>query len=128
MGNDTPLPFFVVELRPIGKKLCILKTADCNDRTGAENLSGKKIHVVEDDFEKYFEPDVASLIIGWKAIADGIELGTIDDVFILPQQRLAQVIYEGKEVLIPLNDETIEKADQNKKTLFLKLPDGLLDI
>jgi 16S rRNA processing protein RimM len=34
----------------------------------------------------------------------------------------------GKEALIPVHEETLEKIDKRKKQVFLHLPDGLLDI
>lgn len=128
IGDDRPLPSAVENLQPIGLNRYILKTAACNDRTQAEQIAGMKIQVPEDDFDNYFEADFAADLIGWKAVADGKTLGIIGDVYAVPQQHLAQVIVNGKEVLIPLNKETIIKAERAKKTLFLKLPDGLLDI
>lgn len=128
IGDDRPLPFAVEQLQPVGRNLYILKAGDCDDRSHAEEIAGMKIHVSENDFEKYFESDDASSLIGWKAVADGKTLGIIEDVFALPQQHLAQVMVDGREVLIPLNKETIIRADKKKKALFLNLPDGLLDI
>lgn len=128
IGDESPLPYPVEHLQPIGNNLFILKTEDCNNRNQSEELTGKKIYVAEADFAQCFEADDASWLIGWRAVADGKMLGMIDDVFALPQQYLAQVMVDGKEVLIPLNDKTMVKTDKAKKTLFLKLPDGLLDI
>ncbi len=128
IGDDHPLPFSVGHLQQIRQNHYILKTEDCNDCNQAAQIAGMKIHVPEDDFEKYFEADLVADLIGWKAVADGKTLGSIEDVYVLPQQHVAQVMVNGREVLIPLNDETIIKAEKAKKTLFLKLPDGLLDI
>jgi 16S rRNA processing protein RimM len=128
IGDESPLPFTVMELNPIGQNLYILKTGDCNDRTQAEQITGMKIYVPEADFDKYFESDFAAGLIGWKAVADGNTLGIIDDVYVLPQQHVAQVMVNGREVLIPLNDETIVRVEKAKKILVLKLPNGLLDL
>jgi len=128
LGNVSPLPYFIEHLHLTGKKNFLLKVKDCNDRDHAEQISGKKIHVTSTDFEAYFEPDDASALIGYKVFTGGKILGHIEDVFQLPQQFLAQVFIEEKEVLIPLNEKTIVKVDPKKKTLVLRLPDGLLDI
>lgn len=128
IGDNSPLPYRVELLQSLGNNLYLLKTSDCINRNQSEELAGKKIYVAEDDFDKYFESDDASSLIGWKAVADGKTLGMIEDVFALPQQYLAQVMMAGKEVLIPLNEATIVKTDRTKKVLTLKLPDGLLDI
>ena len=55
-------------------------------------------------------------------------LGVIEDVLELPMQYLAKVNYNKKEVLIPLNDETIERIEKKTKTIYFNLPEGLLDI
>jgi 16S rRNA processing protein RimM len=38
------------------------------------------------------------------------------------------MLYKGKEVLIPINDETILKVDRENKIMQVCLPDGLLDV
>jgi 16S rRNA processing protein RimM len=128
IGNENPLPFSVEHILPSAKNVFFLKTAECNDRNASEELAGEKIHVAEDDFTKYFEPDEAAGLIGFKAAAGENLIGTIEDVFKLPHQHLAQVLYKGKEVLIPLNDSTIIQVDKRKKIIRLNIPDGLLDI
>ena len=126
-GESSPLPFAIEQIYPIGNHLFILKTADSNDRNSAEALAGNKIHIPEVEFEKYFEKDEIAELIGYEAVAEGKTLGNIEDIFNLPHQHLAQVTIEGKEVLIPLNERTIENIDKKKKKIFLNLPEGLIE-
>ena len=35
---------------------------------------------------------------------------------------------EGKEILIPMNDEFIEKVDRPNQKIIVKTPDGLIDL
>ena len=51
----------------------------------------------------------------------------MEDIFETPQQLLAQVTYQEKEILIPLNEDFIIKIDNKKKSISLQLPDGLID-
>ncbi|CAN5459111.1 ribosome maturation factor RimM [soil metagenome] len=55
-------------------------------------------------------------------------LGLVKDVYNLPNQDLISMIYQNKEVLIPINDDTIQEVDRLNKKLQVKLPDGLLKI
>ena len=91
-----------------------------------------KIFIPEEQFEKYFVDEDTipfNSLIGYHAVdADGKALGKIEDVFELPAHTLAQVFIDGKEALLPLNEETIVKIDRRKKTISLQLPEGLLDI
>ena len=38
------------------------------------------------------------------------------------------VDYQGKEALIPLNDDLILRIDEDKREIELRLPDGLFDL
>jgi 16S rRNA processing protein RimM len=55
-------------------------------------------------------------------------LGLVEDVREYPQQFLASVQYQEKEVLIPLNEAFIVEIDKAKKLIILDLPDGLLEL
>jgi 16S rRNA processing protein RimM len=46
----------------------------------------------------------------------------------MPQQEMAFVIHNGREVLIPLNESLIVSVDRENKTLLMDLPEGLLDM
>ncbi len=56
------------------------------------------------------------------------EIGKIKDILEYPNQALFQTFYKEKEVLIPINDQFINKVDRNKKEIHLTLPKGLLEI
>lgn len=128
LGEHHPVPYFVEQLYPLKKNVFVIKISDCSNRSQAELICGKKIHVSADEFEKHFEADEAAALIGYQVVAAGQKLGVIDDVFKLPQQHLAQVIVQEKEILIPLNEETVQRIEKKKRTIFVRLPDGLLDI
>jgi 16S rRNA processing protein RimM len=56
------------------------------------------------------------------------ELGEILEIQELPQQYIASVQYQNREVLFPLNESTIKGIDVNSGEVYIDLPDGLLDI
>lgn len=53
-------------------------------------------------------------------------IGVIDRVEEYPQQIMAIIIIEDKEVLIPLNSSLIVSMDIEAKKLIMNLPEGLL--
>jgi len=55
-------------------------------------------------------------------------LGVIDQVFDLPEQPVARVLFNGKEVLFPLIEPFIIKVDRASGELQVALPEGLIDI
>jgi 16S rRNA processing protein RimM len=56
------------------------------------------------------------------------ELGTIREIYEMPYQDLMAMDYQGVEVLIPVQDELILRADKAAQKLFVNLPEGLVDI
>lgn len=56
------------------------------------------------------------------------ELGEITDVQEYPQQIIATVHYQNKEVLFPLNTDLIKGIDIEGGEVYIDLPEGLLDV
>jgi len=56
------------------------------------------------------------------------ELGTIDDILKYPNNPLYKIIYQGKEILIPANENIVLSVDNKLKKLEICIPIGLLNI
>ncbi len=56
------------------------------------------------------------------------ELGTIKTIYSMQHSELIAMDYREKEVLIPINNETILSIDREKKQMNVNLPDGLLEV
>jgi 16S rRNA processing protein RimM len=54
-------------------------------------------------------------------------LGKIANIYTMSHTNLIAMEYQEKEVLIPIQDDIVGKADKVKKTLQVNLPDGLLE-
>ncbi len=67
-------------------------------------------------------------LLGYHIIHDNTDLGEILEVIEQPHQVLCRILLEGKEALIPVHQETLQKIDKKNKQVLLDLPDGLLDI
>ena len=77
-----------------------------------------------DDDEFYYNE-----IVGFKLVdAEKGEIGAISDVLEYPTQAVIQVMKDGKEILIPIHDDIIEKVNKKAKTLNIKAPEGLIDM
>lgn len=55
-------------------------------------------------------------------------LGELEDVEHFPQQWIGRIDFNGTEVLVPLNENTVVEIDAKGKKLILDLPEGLLDV
>lgn len=56
------------------------------------------------------------------------EVGTIMGVNDNTAQHLFVIDRDGKEILIPINDSFIEKVDRDLKTIYLNVPEGLIEL
>lgn len=56
------------------------------------------------------------------------ELGKILEVEDYPQQVIATVNYQSREVMFPLNAGTIKGINAQSNEVYLELPEGLLDV
>jgi 16S rRNA processing protein RimM len=56
------------------------------------------------------------------------ELGEILEINEFPQQFIATLNYQSKEIMFPLNDDFIVEIDKKANVLRIDLPEGLLDV
>lgn len=69
-------------------------------------------------------------VAGYRAVeaASGAEIGLIQRVDDRSPQALFVIEHQGREVLVPVVDDFIEKVDKKNRKIRLRLPEGLLDL
>lgn len=69
-------------------------------------------------------------IIGYQLIdsTTNSKIGSIVNVIDHPGNTLIEAENLGVEIIVPMNDATFDKIEKSSKKLFLKVPEGLLDI
>lgn len=128
LRKDSHIPHFVAEVKSATDKEVILRFEDTEVVEAAKKLVSKEVFVDDTLFAKAAE-ESPLLWIGFEAIdAKAGSLGEIEDIYQAAHQWLAQVKVNGNEALLPLIEQTLDRVDMKKKQVFLKLPDGLLDI
>lgn len=126
------LPYFVERLSL--ENPTTIKFEDINSKEQAQIITGQKLYL-ELPLEESNSPLASAAIAEWKDLMHfDIEdeqlgrLGTIQEIYELPQQWMASIDYEGAEVLIPLNEAFVQGIDPDKKVVHTHLPEGLLDL
>jgi 16S rRNA processing protein RimM len=66
--------------------------------------------------------------VGYTIVNAGVEIGVISEIEEYPQQEMATINYNKKDILIPLNEQFIIKLDNKKKVIEMELPEGLLEL
>ncbi|MBD5232737.1 MAG: 16S rRNA processing protein RimM [Bacteroidales bacterium] len=126
------VPFTILGVRPKSSETVLLTLKGIADEKQAGALTGKDImletELVPEDAdaaEGFYLDD----LIGFAVVADGTEVGTIEDyddstVNVLFKVKTA----DGREILIPADDNLIEDIDTDNKIIEMSLPEGLLEL
>lgn len=126
--KDVMLPYFIEAARIKNEQEIYIKLEGINAKESAQKLVQKQLWLKEEDFHKYAGKKAPISLLGFHVIDNGTDLGEITEVIEQPHQLLCRIEKEGKEILIPLHEDTLQKMDNKKKQVHVNLPDGLLDI
>ncbi|GIM61344.1 ribosome maturation factor RimM [Capnocytophaga canis] len=129
LGNNL-VPFFVEKCSLHKTDLLRIKFEDVSSEADADALMKSKLYLPLSFLPKltgnkfYFHE-----IIGFtmEDVNYGY-VGKIVGVNDITSQALFEVKNDGKELLIPMNDEFIEKVDRQHKKIIVKTPEGLIDL
>jgi len=124
------IPFFIEESQLHKSELLRVRFEDVDTEEDADVLIGSSLYLPLDLLPEltgnqfYFHE-----IIGFSAVDESFgEIGKITGVNDSTPQALFEIDREGTEILIPMADDFIQKVDREQKTIFLNVPEGLIDI
>ena len=127
------LPWFIETTKIKSEKEIYLKLEGINTREAAIKLTQKEIWLQEADpiaigFKKFAAKTAPAGLLGYTIINNNESLGEILELIEQPHQLLCRLEIKGKEVLIPLHEESLKKVNHKKREVLVELPDGLLEI
>ena len=127
--NKNLIPYFIENQKISGDKMFV-QLQDVKTMEQAVVFLGKGVFLPNellpelDDDDFYFKE-----IIGFTLIDEQKgEVGVISDVLEYPTQAVIQVMKDGKEILIPVHDDILQKVNKKAKTLTVNAPEGLIDM
>ena len=124
-----PVPFFLDHIHK--ESPLIIKLEEVDSRETALELAGKGLFLRREDIaeESLEQPLNLSALEGFRIFDQALgEVGQIEEVIELPQQLMAVLQYEGREVLIPLSSQLILEVDAEGQRIEMDLPEGLLEL
>lgn len=122
------LPLFIESAKIKSEEEIYIKLEGVNTREAAIKLGKREIWVPEIDFKKFASKTAPASLLGYTIISNNEPLGEILELIEQPHQLLCRLDIKGKEVLIPLHEESLKKVNHKKKEVLVELPDGLLEI
>jgi 16S rRNA processing protein RimM len=128
--NGALIPFLIEKLRLHQGNTAVVRIQDVADIEAAQRLINAELYLPLSTLPKldgkkfYFHE-----IIGYTVVdaAAGV-VGVVEEVNDQSAQALL-VIKEGyREVLFPIVDELIDRLDRKEKKIYVRFPEGLLDL
>jgi 16S rRNA processing protein RimM len=127
-----PVPFFIESIEEMGDLLLKVEEIDSPEQAKAiiskdlflreKDLSNPPIDIPDSDLEF---GDLIGFILADVEVGD---IGGIKEIQEFPQQEMAVVEYNGKDIFIPLHAKLVAAFDEKGKKITLKLPEGLLEL
>lgn len=128
-GKDNLMPYFIATTIVKNDAELYIKLEGIDSKETARKLTPKEVWITEEDFKKFAAKAAPISMLGFHLITDEDEdLGEILEVIEQPHQILCAILLDGKEALIPIHGESLDKIDQKNRKVYVTLPDGLLDI
>ena len=128
--RNSLVPFFIERCNLHKSSLLRIKFEDVDDEQGASALMGSELYLPLEflpklEGNKFYYHE----IIGFTLI-DAVhgDIGIIKGVNDSASQALFEADKDGKHVLIPINDDIIQKVDREQKTIYVATPEGLVDL
>lgn len=118
------VPLFIKSLKPQGLSKVVAIFEDWESEELAGELVGKNIYIDSPN-----ENEDSGSIIGWILNDERSGLsGTITDISDSEYNPLLFVEIDGRECMVPFAEEFVISIDETNQTIFVKLPEGLLDL
>jgi 16S rRNA processing protein RimM len=126
--KDSFIPYFIQSAQIRSNTETVIKLEGVDIMEAARKLTPKEVWLAEEDFKKFATKSSPIAMLGFMMVNNGEEIGVIEEVIEQPHQILCSIIYNGKEALIPIHEDSLEKVDIKNRKVFVTLPDGLLEI
>ena len=124
------VPFFVDEYRFKGSTTGLLKLDGVTTDEQARAFYGLTIYLPKAFLEKVEDAEIElDYFAGFTLVdAEKGSIGVISEVDQTTDNVLFVIPTKGDELLIPAGEEYIEEIDHEKKIIYVRLPEGLLDL
>jgi 16S rRNA processing protein RimM len=128
--RNTLIPFFIESSQLHKSDLLRVQFEDVTNEADADALIKSEVFLPLEflpklEGDKFYFHEVIGFTM--EDINYG-KVGTIVSINDSTAQALFEVKNNDTEILIPMNDEFIEKVDRKNKTIFVKTPEGLIDL
>lgn len=124
------VPFFLEDYRFKGSTTGLLKLDGITTDERAREFAGLTIYLPKSYLEKVKDAEIELDYFAGFSLVDAEKglLGVISEVDQTTDNVLFVIPTKDDELLIPAGEEYIEEIDHDKKIIYVRLPEGLLDL
>ena len=126
--KDSFIPYFIASAKIKSETETYVLLEGLSSKEQAQKFIQKEIWLPENNFKKFADRSAPISLLGFTMIHEEENLGEILEVIEQPHQVLCKILFNGKEALIPINEEFLDKVDKKNRKVYVTLPDGLLEI
>jgi len=127
--NKKHIPFKLDSIKTFKNKSYKIKFNEVNDDAYANQLISKSVFIKSNDYpDLKKETNIYSAIMNFSAFNNEAKIGEIVNINENLPQPVFEINYKSKTVMVPIHEDLIIKIDKENKNIFLRIPDGLLDI
>jgi 16S rRNA processing protein RimM len=126
--KENLLPYFIQSARKKSATEVFVQIEGIEVREKAQTLVTKVVWIPEEEFHRLASKSAPASLLGFAIIENNTVLGEVVEVIEQPQQLVCKIIIQNKEVLIPLNEDTLVDIDNSLQQVQVRLPEGLLAI
>ncbi|MDA9066783.1 ribosome maturation factor RimM [Flavobacteriales bacterium] len=122
------VPYFVEKLDPQINGFVRIKFRGIDTQEQAKKILKCLLYLPDNLLPKLKEDEFYfHEIFGFTAFdEDDKEVGEIVEVYDLPNNPVAEILINGKEVLVPLN--LMIELDKKNQKIYIEIPEGLVDL
>ena len=127
--NKKHIPFKLDSIKTFKNKSYKIKFNEVNNDAYANQLISKSVFIKSNDYPYLKkETNIYSAIINFSAFNNEAKIGEIININENLPQPVFEINYKSKIVMVPIHEDLIINIDKENKNIFLRIPDGLLDI
>ncbi|MBD1435154.1 16S rRNA processing protein RimM [Sphingobacterium sp. DN00404] len=124
------VPYFVDSIKLQNNSTAYLNLEDVDHVDKAKVLIKRKVYLPNDKMPERDPDDFRYTdLVGYLVIDEHEgEIGEIITVQEFPQQFIATVDFDGKELMFPLSEDLIMGIDEEEQVIEVELPEGLVEM
>lgn len=126
--KDSHIPFYVTKFKKHNEEEYHIQLDDIDTIEAARKLVGKQVFVPAEILGEA-KTDSPLLWVGFNIVdTEKGSLGPLIDISQTGHQWVGTVLYNNKEVLLPMVEPILQEVNLRNKYIRMNLPEGLLDL